>query len=241
MRVHLYSPCWNEERIIPFYLRHYEPLVDRIVIFDDNSTDRSRELLRQSPKVEMRQLEQAASSQLAMTTEVNRCWKESRGRADWVFITDFDEFLYHPRLLDYLGECQAKGFTIFQPVGLDMVSPQFPDKDAVLTNSVRRGRPLDSMDKPIIFDPNAIEEMNFEAGRHAAEPSGRVVFPPTREVKLLHYKHLGADYLVSRTNNLRSRRTDLDRQVGWSFHWDRPEEQLRSSFERMLSRSQEVI
>jgi hypothetical protein len=57
--------------------------------------------LEKSSKVEIRQLERGASSQLTMITEMNRCWKESRGRADWVFITDLDEFIYHPRLLEY--------------------------------------------------------------------------------------------------------------------------------------------
>lgn len=227
--------------MIPFYLRHYEPLVERIVIFDDGSTDRSRELFQQSPKVEMRQLEQGESSNLMQATEMNRCWKESRGTADWVIIADIDEFIYHPRLRDYLADRQARGFTILHPVGLDMVAPDFPEPGAVLTKSVRRGRPLDSMDKLAVFDPNAIEEINYEVGRHVAQPSGRVLFPPTREVKLLHYKHLGVEYLVSRTAALRDKRSDLDRQIGWSFHLERPEEQLRASFERMLRNTQDVI
>jgi len=34
--------------MVPFFLRHYEPLVDRIVIYDDGSNDRSLELLAAS-------------------------------------------------------------------------------------------------------------------------------------------------------------------------------------------------
>ena len=241
MRVDLYGPCWNEERMIPFFLRHYEPIADRIVIFDDGSSDRSRELWRQSAKVELRQLEQGESSNVMMMTEMNRCWKESRGRADWVIIADTDEFIYQPRLREYLAKCTANGFTILQPIGMDMVSANFPDSDSDLTKTVRRGVPLHFMDKPAVFNPDAIEEINYEIGRHEASPTGRVIFPPTREVKLLHYKHLGAEYVVSRTKELCDRRTQLDWERGWSVHLERPPEQLQKDFERMLGKAREVI
>ena len=35
MRVHLYSICWNDARILPYFFRHYDSLVDRYVIYDD--------------------------------------------------------------------------------------------------------------------------------------------------------------------------------------------------------------
>ena len=80
MSIHLYAACWNEERIIPFFLQHYEPLVDRIVIYDDRSTDRSVELLRASPKVEIRPFGRDAESYLdAHLTLFETCWRESRG------------------------------------------------------------------------------------------------------------------------------------------------------------------
>ena len=80
MCIDLYASCWNEERIIPFFLRRYEPVVDRIIIFDDGSSDRSLELLAASAKVELRRLKQGESSILMQMEELNHCWKESRGR-----------------------------------------------------------------------------------------------------------------------------------------------------------------
>jgi glycosyltransferase involved in cell wall biosynthesis len=241
MRIDLYGTCWNEERMIPFFLRHYEPIADRIVIFDDGSSDRSIELWQQSAKVELRQLEQGESSNVTTLMEMNRCWKESRGHADWVIIADIDEFIYHPRLRDYLAECTTNAFTILQPIGIDMISADFPNRDSDLTKTVRRGVPLRFMDKPAIFDPNAIEEMNYEVGRHEASPLGRVVFPPTRQVKLLHYKHLGAEYLVARTKQLRGRKTQLDRDRAWGVHLERSPEELQTSLAILLERAREVI
>ena len=42
------------------------------------------------------------------------------------------------------------------------------------------------MDKPQIFNPNAIQEINFTPGRHNAYPTGNVVKPQENEVLLLH-------------------------------------------------------
>ena len=241
MKIHLYAHCWNEERIIPFFLRHYEPLVERMVIFDNGSTDRSRELFQRSAKVELRHFDSGDSFNLMNLVETNRCWKESRGCADWVIIVDIDEFIYHPSLRDYLAQCQKDDVTILHPVGMGMVSADFPDEASDLTKAVRRGVPEYRMDKPAVFNPDAIDEINYEAGRHTASPTGRVTFPPVREVKLLHYKKLGLDYFVARTSEMRKRRTAMDREKGWGVHLDRSAEQLRRDLEQMLSAAQEVI
>ncbi|WP_119302988.1 glycosyltransferase family 2 protein [Dongia deserti] len=49
--IHLYCLCWNEERMLPFFFRHYDDLVARYFVFDNGSTDRSIGMLKQHPKV----------------------------------------------------------------------------------------------------------------------------------------------------------------------------------------------
>jgi hypothetical protein len=241
MRIDLYATCWNEERIIPFFLRHYEPMVDRIVIFDDGSSDLSLELLSASPKVEVRRLEQGASSILMQIEEMNRCWKESRGRADWVITCDMDEHVYHHKgLRNYLEQCKASGFTIINPVGVEMVSADFPAADALLCQTTRRSVRSFNLDKLAVFNPDAIEEMNYRAGRHVATPSGRLVFPPHREVKILHYKYLGLDYLMSRSIALSLRKTDFDRERGWGAHDHRSADEFRIHFEELLRDAEDI-
>jgi hypothetical protein len=173
--------------------------------------------------------------------ELNHCWKESRGRADWVMICDIDEHLYHHKQLrGYLEQCKSNGVTIINPVGVEMVSSEFPPADAILSETVRQCVRAFTLDKMAVFDPNAIEEINYSAGRHVASPTGRLVFPPKREVKILHYKYLGLDYLVSRSADLSSRKTDFDRARGWGAHDQRSPDEFRLHFEE-LSRGTEDI
>jgi hypothetical protein len=241
MRIDLYATCWNEERMIPFFLRHYEPLVDRIVIFDDSSTDRSVELLMASPKVEARQLGQRESFIIRQQAELNHCWKESRGRADWVIIVDMDEHIYHRDLREHLRRCTEEGITMLEPVGYDMVSEDFPPSSSTLSESIRRGVRSFLLDKKAVFGPNAIEDVNYAPGRHASRPSGHLRFPENREVMLLHYKHLGLDYLIPRSNALRGRRTEFERARGWSLHYSRTADEIRQDFEEMLRNAEDLI
>ena len=226
--------------MIPFFLRHYEPLVDRIVIFDDGSTDRSLELLSASRKVELRRLPAGPSSILMHTEEMNHCWKESRSRADWIIIADPDEHFYHPCLREYLERCKVENVTILNPVGVDMISALFPSPDAVLSETIRRGVRSFLLDKLAVFDPNAIEEINYTPGRHLAAPAGRVIFPPKREVKLLHYKQLGLDYLLLRSNELQHRKTEYDRERGWGLHDYRSAGEIERDFKTILGEAQDI-
>jgi glycosyltransferase involved in cell wall biosynthesis len=241
MRIHLYAVCWNEERIIPFFLRHYEPLVDRIIIYDDQSTDRSAELLRASPKVELRPLVREAASYLdAHLILFETCWQESRGRADWVCLVDLDEFLFHPDWHHYLAAQKEAGVTVIQALGYEMVSQSFPSPDASLATTLMRGLRDLHMDKTPLFAPDAIEQINHIVGRHRCAPVGRVVLPAHYRMQLRHYKTLGLDYVLARSHALAGRLTNEDRARNWSTHYLRDDDSIRAHFQEQLTQAAPV-
>jgi glycosyltransferase involved in cell wall biosynthesis len=241
MSIHLYATCWNEEPIIPFFLRHYEPLVDRMVIYDDGSTDRSVELLRASPKVEIRPFRRAAESYLdAHLALFETCWHESRGHADWVCLVDLDEFLFHPDWHHYLAAQKDAGVTIIRSVGYDMVSEDFPPAGGALTTILTRGQRDHHMDKTALFDPDAIEQINHSVGRHICSPVGRVVPLAKHGMQLRHFKTLGLDYFLARTHALATRINADDRARGWSAHYLRDDDSLRAQFQEQLTKAEPV-
>lgn len=184
IRVHLYTQCWNDEFMLPFFFRHYDDLVDRYVIFDDGSTDRSLSILRDHPKVELRRFARSDpdSSELSTQTFSNQCWKESRGEAEWVIVTDMDEHLYHPRMRQYLQRCTAAGVTLIPALGFQMISEDTPPGAQPLCETCTSGVPWAQMMKPSIFNPSEIDEVNFVIGRHSAAPVGNVCVPRQDEV-----------------------------------------------------------
>jgi hypothetical protein len=218
--VHLHALCWNEERLLPYFFKHYDPIVDRYFVYDHGSTDRSRELLQAHPRVVLGRFEMSGGSFVRAATEhYNRCWKASRGVADWVFVVNIDEHLYHRNLRAYLRACTRRGVSVIVPEGYNMVSSAFPTGAKPLCDVVRYGARDPKWDKPQFFDPTRIDEINFKAGRHSAAPSGEVVYPRTTRTKLLHFKYLGADYLVRRHAELRSVFPSEDLEQGWAYQY----------------------
>ena len=149
MRVHLYSICWNEARMLPFFFRHYDAFVDRYVIYDDGSTDGTREMLAAHPKVELRRFRREVPDSYVQSARLlhDRVWKESRGAADWVVMTPVDEHLTHPDMAGLWAECRRHGVTAIPALGFQMVAERFPAAPGRLATTLRRGAPYAAMNK----------------------------------------------------------------------------------------------
>ena len=225
--------------MLPFFFLHYDKLVQRYIIYDHASTDNSQEILRLNPKVELRPTPpygnpgSRVASQLAL---LETCWKESRGIADWVIVTDIDEHLYHPDMYRYLAQCRAQGVTTIPALGYQMLSHQFPEHKTLLCNSLSRGACDSLYSKLNIFSPNEIDATNDTPGRHTAAPTGRVVLPARDEVMLLHYRYLDFERVRKRYQVLATRHFKADIAMGWGSQYSWSSEQLREAWNFMASR-----
>jgi len=236
--IHLYALCWNEEKMIPFFMDHYSEVVDRFIVYDNGSTDRSLELLAANPKVSVRHFDTPEDSfvyeELRLSEEI---WKESRGVADWVIFVDMDEFIFGADLGDYLAQAAAESVSFVRTVGFDMVSTEFPSADQPIISQITRGFRAVANDKPCIFDPDKVEATNFTLGRHGAFPTGEIHWPVTRELLLLHYKTLGWDYYYNRTKFLATGLKARDIAEGLGAHYLFSEQEQRAFFDRRWDRS----
>lgn len=242
MMVHLYTMCWNEEKMLPYFFKHYDKIVDKYYILDNNSTDNSYSILKSHPNVDISKIELHGDSAMeAAQKQYNSIWKQSRNAADWVIVCDVDEHFYHPDFRNYLEKCTSNGITLIIPTGYEMVSESFPSSDKPLCETIRYGVRRDRMDKPQMFNPTEIEEINFEPGRHFANPIGNVRKSSNKEVLLLHYKYLGFDYVSKRYLELRTklRVSDINHGYGWQYFWG--EQQILERFIELKNTSIKVI
>lgn len=97
------------------------------------------------------------------------------------------------------------------------------------------------MSKLGIFNPDAVEVIDFAPGRHQAEARGELRLPERDEVLNLHYKYLGLDYVSSR-HRVQSRRlleTDQKNRWGQKYFWD--EATLQTDFAEWTRRCINVM
>lgn len=201
MTVHLYTLCWNEADILPFFFRQFDPVVDRYVVADDGSTDGSLDILRAHPKVEVRRFQRVVADSFVRSQQhfQNEVWRESVGAADWVIITALDEHLtVRGGLGPYLTQCKTDGVTLIPALGYQMVSEDFPTPEETLTLTRTRGAPYSLMNKLAIFDPAAISDTGFSPGRHVSRPAGKLIYPSRNELMLWHYKLMGKQRMLER-------------------------------------------
>jgi glycosyltransferase involved in cell wall biosynthesis len=229
MRIHVYSPVWNEEFILPYYLRHYLPFAEKIVFFDNGSTDGTLALAREAG-VEVRAWDTGGFQDEARMRDLkNHCWKESRGQADWVIVCDIDEIVYHPRLIEYLARMKEEGITIPHPPGFQLVSNSPPSGQGQVYDEIRLGKYCREYEsKMCVFDPNAVVEINYSLGAHEAHPYGDVKIRWPSELKLLHCKFFGVDYVYEACRKARSHLHPKAKELGWwDYSWSREESQRK--------------
>lgn len=242
MHVHLYAQCLDDERMLPYFFRNYDGLVDRYVIFDDGSTDRSLSILHDHPRVEVRSFDRSVAESFVLSEQAlsNECWKESRGQADWVIVTDIDEHLHHRHFREYLSSMLAQGVTLIPALGFQMISESIPAPEDNLSETITRGAPWEKMMKASIFDPDGIAEIAFTHGRHKAEPTGIVRVPDTDEMLLLHYKYVSLEQTHARHQQLNRGLRSVDVQNGWGHKYSWSLDQLRADWEAIAAASVDV-
>lgn len=239
MKVDLYARCWNEADMLPFFFSHYDRLVQRYIIYYDASTDNSREILHGNPKVEVRPMPPWHDPESRLRSQVmhlETCWRESRGTADWVIVTDIDEHLYHADIYDYLAQCLSRGVTIIPALGYQMLSEQFPEHKGLLCQSLTKGACDALYSKLNIFSPNEIDTVNYSVGRHSAAPRGRVVLPARDELLLLHYRYLDFERVRKRFAQVVTKQRKTDIAMGWGFHYSWSSDRLRETWKLIGSR-----
>jgi glycosyltransferase involved in cell wall biosynthesis len=222
LTIHVYAVCYNEEAILPYFLRHYSTFADKIIVFDGESKDRSIEILKAHPLVSVVTSSSYASHDEGMYDEPtlmkirNRAYKASRGQADWVVIVDMDEFLYHPDLRGLLDRYEKQGVTLPLVAGFDMVAEKPPSGAGQIYDEIRTGFLNRRYSKSSIFNPEI--DINFQYGCHQCFPEGKVVRSIEPEVSLLHYRFLGPDHFADKYMLRQSRMSAESRIMKWGTH-----------------------
>jgi hypothetical protein len=101
------------------------------------------------------------------------------------------------------------------------MSKDFPKykKGEFITEKVKSGIVSLSESKPVIINPNTVE-VRFSVGAHFhSKASGCVLPSPFAEIKLLHYKQLGKDYVKERYEQLSTRSSCTNKDNEFGEHW----------------------
>ncbi len=243
LEVHLYTLCYNEMALIPFAVDYWKTVADKVFVLDNGSTDGSIEYLQGIPGVEVIHFGDGSGFNDKVNMRVkNHAWKASRGKADFVIVTDFDEFMYAPDLRKELQGMKERGETICKPRGYNVYSKDFPEyEEGKLCHEICGKAIADKMFcKVTIFNPNEIKEMRYEPGAHNCRPLGNVRWYSGDRIFLFHHKNLGVEYVLKRSGVYRKRLSNENRRMGWGVQYEMAEKKVRSDFDNIYNRCEDV-
>jgi FkbM family methyltransferase len=241
MSILVQAVCWNEEKMIPFFLRHYLTFADKIIVYDGGSTDKSLELLRACDKVEIVPVPNDKMNNLELMRIRNEAWKEYREDYDWVIVCDMDEFLWHKNLKGKLEEFRSARITVPTVVGFQMISDTFPDNQIMqLYDCVREGFPdPEHLNKSMIFNPKCVD-IRYAMGCHQANPIGTVV-KSGEALYLLHFKFAGYTEFIERNKRMADRVSDEDKKNNWAFHYARDAQMTYEEFRQLKKKASFIL
>lgn len=225
--------------MLPFFLQHYQSFANEITIYDNHSTDNSVHIMNKAGiNVEYFETDNTIRDDIMIDLK-NQFWKKSRGIHDWVIVVDIDEFIYHSNLKRFFLKHYNKSLLI--PIGYNMFTNTMPSPKEQIYKQVQHGVPNPKFNKPCIFRPNKIKEINFEVGCHKAAPTGEVIPHFDLELKLLHYDYLTLEYRIKKCQSRGKRLSEINRQCLWGTQYMQTLEEITRDYQAKIGCSERVV
>lgn len=237
--------------MLPYYLRHYSTFCERVIVLDNQSTDDTLMICGEYPMVEVREYNTNETFNDYIHLDLkHQCIGDARGKADFIIVSDCDEFIVHPNILEWLEHNDS---AVIFPTGFQMVSQTFPTGNGQIYDEIKYGVPDPWYTKPILINPNKVESFGWIEGCHEinlnSKLNGEIYHPVPSEIrpigawnghpwgrwkmqfeilnefnkfpiKLLHYKFMGKDYVEGRYQQYAFRNSEANIKAGLAIHYE---------------------
>ena len=219
MRVVGVTFTFNEERLVPHVMEYWKRLgVDKLLVFDNMSTDRTVELLRQYDFVEVGTYgTDGHFDEFYLTYLRNNLWKGIY--ADYIIVSDFDEVPYcETDFKEFLSTTNA---TIIQTHQFNVVRKNLPEFNGELLHTFPETEFNDMgirYDKCHTFSPKSIQEIGYALGMHTISPDGDVILLQYPEQFYFFHLKYFEDYTIEKATQYYDRLPYVIKQGG-GINW----------------------
>lgn len=236
-RLWVYTIAYNEAHFVKNFLTAYKN-AEKIIVYDNQSTDSTVRLLLEDPRVEVREYNSGGQIRDDLYLEIkNNCWKEARGKADWVIVCDFDEIVTWalPPNTFYLAFCAELSYhDLVIPFGYMVYAENMPlfQDNIILDSSIKAVYDKNS-EKPCCFRPDRVKEINFNPGCHTANPVPEgepLAIAHVQEFKLIHFKFINIVHYFDRLADYKKRMSEYNLKTGFGVHYTWTFEQHREIY-----------
>ena len=243
MTITLYTFLYNEEHILPYFLKHYSQYVNKIVVYNNHSTDKSIQILNDWKECEIEIREYNTNNQYDERSIIqlkNNCWKEDT--SDYIIVCDVDELLYHPNLIEFINKQPFTDY--YTPQGFHMIGEEIPtDYTKQIYDIIKIGSRDDQYDKNVLFKRKNITETNYSPGCHASRFKGEnnLLNYGGEELKLLHYKWLSFEYVYEKHTHYGKRISNHSRSQRYGIHYLNDRDKMIIDYNDLKNKAEKLI
>ena len=247
MKICVITLVYNDAERLPFFLRHYSVFADKIIVYYNiASTDRTLEILKSNPLVQIINYDTGGFFNEEMNQHIkNTAWKGLD--ADWFIVCDSDEYLYfkHPTIgmRTYLGYFINEKVYLPQVKGYQMIGDGAPKDDgkSQIYDLCKYGayyeKVLDQYDhsssKQILFHKGT--NIVYGPGGHTFVTIGNFKIMAS-DLKMLHYRYFSLPYILNYYKN-----TNINPKDEHSISWTKNKEHITKMYNWFYARREKVI
>jgi hypothetical protein len=225
IKIVLITVGWNESKILPMFLNYYSPQVDKIIYYDNQSTDDSINIINHYTNKEgMCEIEiinfdtdNEIKDDLLLDLK-NSEWKKYKNKYDWVIIVDVDEFIvpfHNVPLREFLAT--QNNYGAIQSIGYQMFGSEYNFKE------IKRGAKHEQYDKVCCWNLGLLLEINYCHGSHRCNPEfiNHKVQIHYKGCQLRHMKYVGdLGELCNRVVEYKKRLSTKNKKNHWGDQYN---------------------
>ena len=223
--VELFTMAYNEEKLLPHFVKFYKDRFEvRIKVFDNYSTDQTVKVAKDLGCVVYKISTEGEIRDDILLDFKNNVWKEAI--TDWVIVCDVDEWVDVRE--EELEKLIPAGGGIIKSTGFDMVGG--PDTEYGVRNPM--------YDKCCIFSPTFVSEIGYTVGSHMCHPKfivpgNKINYYNTDQVRLYHMRYPSKEELTDRYKEYAERLSQVNRANGWCYQYDASIQQISDHYDSL--------
>lgn len=241
MKLYGVTFTFNEAKTVPYIMPYHVRLgYDKLIVYDNESTDETVELLRNYPFVEVRSFSTGGKLDSMKLSEIkSNAFKEFLNEEDdaWMTVTDFDEVIYYngeKPFKEFLKEKQDEGYGQYRKLMIETLSEVFPPingklchENIVFARMLQRG----FWDKLTMFNLKNVYSLNYCVGAHICDVMFEEYIPKDLEdskyLQSFHLKYLDNEFNLEKVRKREQMLSDNDKNLGFNRElsvWKKEEE-----------------
>ena len=245
--------CYNEIDILPFVSQYWERIgVDKVVVYDNGSTDGSIDYLTGLTYVELRHFSSNGQNDIIQKQIKEAAYMEFKDSYDIIVISDMDEVFWFKDFKAISEEFINGGYDVMAAPIFSLCEdfkPQ-PEEGKLLHEQCHKFyhqrmnhmKGFDDYSKLSIFNCRTVNRVNMSVGQHFVETQ------PSMKVMLayngfcLHIdKGFGLEYKYKIRQKMNENLSDTNRKYGMCIEYANSYEKLKKEYEENQKKSFDLI